>query len=246
MLAAREIVKKQVHRRRPAPAPRPRQPTPTATSTGAATVNPASAGGYSSFHHHQHVMVYNKEATPYGGSFLPIGVSLCDSQEDPYSVRNMVSAIVEQCDDLLDTCLGPILRWMVAYVFALLVNSCDLDQWSGFRSVVWGATDRAAQTMKGTIDDVPCAIPSLRRSLLNVAECMDPTLGAMKVVYDTDSTTCASGRLEAQAIGCAGPRCSACHRNIDSYYHRRDNDPVEFGASDSSRRPGGRHVAVEM
>ena len=99
-------------------------------------------------------MVYNKEATPYGGViFTDRGQYGAAHQEDPYNVRNMVSAVVEQYDDLLDTCLNsdPTVDGSDTCSH-YYVNSCDLDQSSRDSQVSCVeacVTDRFAQTMKG-------------------------------------------------------------------------------------------------
>ena len=103
-------------------------------------------------------------------------------QEDPYNVQNMVSAVVDQYDDLLDTCLSsdPSVDGSDTCSH-YYVNSCDLDQSSRDSQVSCVeacVTERFAQTMKGTIDDVSvCAYPVSSTFLLApnvVKSCMDP------------------------------------------------------------------------
>ena len=130
-------------------------------------------------------------------------------QEDPYNVQNMVSAVVDQYDDLLDTCLSsdPSVDGSDTCSH-YYVNSCDLDQSSRDSQVSCVeacVTERFAQTMKGTIDDVSvCAYPVSSTFLLApnvVKSCMDPTYDASENgLYDTDSDcyACISGCMAAQ------------------------------------------------
>ena len=121
----------------------------------------------------------------------------------------MVASVVDQYDELLDTCLSsdPTVDGSDTCSH-YYVNSCDLDQSSRDSQVSCVeacVTDRFAQTMKGVIDDVSvCAYPVSSTFLLApnvVKSCMDPTYDASEGgLYDTDSDCyeCISGCMEAQ------------------------------------------------
>ena len=217
VLAAREIVKKQIaDHGDTAPGAGPHGPgdadvTHEADSCSDPCIPCTNAGSYSSFPTIvQHLMVYNKEATPYGGViFTDRGQYGVVHQEDPYDVRSMVSSVVDQYDDLLDTCLNSDPSVDGADTCShYYVNSCDLDQSSRDSQVSCVeacVTDRFAKTMKGTIDDVSvCAYPVSSTFLLApnvVKSCMDPTYDASEGgLYDVDSGCyeCISGCMEAQ------------------------------------------------
>ena len=219
VLAAREIVKKQIAAHDPAdtaPGAGPHGPgdadvTHEADSCSDPCIPCTNAGSYSSFPTIvQHLMVYNKEATPYGGViFTDRGQYGIVHQEDPYDVRSMVSSVVDQYDALLDTCLNSDPTVDGADTCShYYVNSCDLDQSSRDSQVSCVeacVTDRFAKTMKGTIDDVSvCAYPVSSTFLLApnvVKSCMDPTYDASEGgLYDVDSDCyeCISGCMEAQ------------------------------------------------
>ena len=133
MLAARAVVKQQIANAAPGAGPHGPGDADTAHDVDSCSdpcIPCTNAGSYSSFPTIiQHVMVYNKEATPYGGViFTDRGQYGAAHQEDPYNVRNMVSAVVEQYDDLLDTCLNWIPLLMVLIRSHYYANSCNLDQ----------------------------------------------------------------------------------------------------------------------
>ena len=217
VLAAREIVKKQIaDHGDTAPGAGPHGPgdadvTHEADSCSDPCIPCTNAGSYSSFPTIvQHLMVYNKEATPYGGViFTDRGQYGIVHQDDPYNVKSMVSAVVDQYDALLDTCLNSDPNVDGADTCShYYVNSCDLDQSSRDSQVSCVeacVTDRFAATMKGTIDDVSvCAYPVSSTFLLApnvVKSCMDPTYDASEGgLYDVDSGCyeCISGCMEAQ------------------------------------------------
>ena len=166
-------------------------------------------------------MVYNKEATPYGGViFTDRGQYGAAHQEDPCNVQNMVSlrlwssSTTIYCPDVFvesvrsdpsvdgsDTCSH------------YYVNSCELDQSprdSQVSCVEACVTDRFAQTMKGVIDDVSvCAYPVsstfywrptwsraawTRRTMLE-AGCMTRTRTATRVLVDAWRRKAAGGRV---------------------------------------------------
>ena len=98
----------QTSARAPAPGAGPHGPGDADTAHTSTRSDPCipctNAGSYSSFPTIiQHVMVYNKEATPYGGVILRIeGNTVRPTKKTP-NVRNMVS-LSSQYDDLLETC----------------------------------------------------------------------------------------------------------------------------------------------
>ena len=214
VLAAREVVKRQIASTTPGNGPHgpgDADVTHEADSCSDPCIPCTNAGSYSSFPTIvQHLMVYNKEATPYGGViFTDRGQYGIVHQEDPYDVRSMVSSVVDQYDELLDTCLNSDPTVDGADTCShYYVNSCDLDQSSRDSQVSCVeacVTDRFAKTMKGTIDDVSvCAYPVSSTFLLApnvVKSCLDPTYDASEGgQYDVDSDCyeCISGCMEAQ------------------------------------------------
>jgi len=211
VLAAREIVKQQIN----SPGNGPHGPgdadvTHDVDSCSDPCIPCTNAGSYSSFPTIiQHLMVYNREATPYGGVIFTDRGQYGDAhQEDPYNVKTMVAAVVESYDELLETCLNSDPSDGSDTCSHYYVNSCELDQSSRDSQVSCVeacVTDRFAQTMKGTIDDVSvCAYPVSSTFLLApnvVKSCLDPTYDASEGgLYDTDSDcyACISGCMEAQ------------------------------------------------
>ena len=204
VLAAREIVKQQIAARDPAPGAGPHGPGDADTAHDVDSVHrtPASPARTlvairASRRSSSTSWSTTRRRRPTAESFLRTrGQYGAAHQEDPYNVRNMVSAVVEQYDDLFETCLtsDPAVDGSDTCSH-YYVNSCDLDQSSRDSQVSCVeacVTDRFAQTMKGVIDDVSvCAYPVSSTFLLapNVVKSgMDPTYDASgRGLYDTDS-----------------------------------------------------------